>query len=319
LNLEQLKEAVARCFPEIPIKTVKLIPTGWDNYVLEVNDNWIFRFPRRKDAVLRLQMELELLPFVAEIVSIRIPEFEKVWRGGRDFKQMFVGYRRIPGEHMTSDLVDFSKDSHVVLELSDFLNEMHRISTARLRSLDVPYFTPAKWRLDLQRLINQITTSVQPLLKEQARRRLRSVSEDFQKYADSFGFSPTFIHCDLDGANILCDSSTRRITGIIDWGDACIGDPAFDFSGLLYEYGTRFLDALLSHYSHEDKSELKRRIIFYSSLIPFRLILGARMTQRQFRVERDEVIIFEGQKSIHFSLLKHAAAIRITHNETLEA
>ncbi len=316
MKIERLREVVALCFPEIPIRVASLIPTGWENYVLEVNDELIFRFPRRREGVIQLQMELKLLPIVARVASIRVPEFEWVWQGGRGLRRIFIGYRKIHGVHLTSDLVDASKDSPTVLELSDFLNEIHRLPIARLMKLGVPHFTQAEWTRNLGRLLHEITLEVQPLLNEKAQRRLSSIIDDFRNYRDSVRFEPVFRHCDLNGANILCDPSVKRITGIIDWGDASIGDPAYDFSGLLYEYGTKFLDALLSHYSLENKSDFKRRIIFYSSLIPFRIILGARNYRRKFRLERDEVIILEGRRSVHFSLLKHASALQIVHGDT---
>ncbi len=199
-------------------------------------------------------------------------------------------------------------------ELSDFLNEIHRLPITRLKKLGVPHFTQAEWTRNLGRLLHAITLEVQPLLSARARRRLDSIIDDFRNYRDSVRFEPVFRHCDLNGANILCDPLVKRITGIIDWGDASIGDPAYDFSGLLYEYGTKFLDALLSHYSPDDKTDFRRRIIFYSSLIPFRIILGARNYRRKFRVEKDEVIIFEGGRAVHFNLLKHSSGLQIKDN-----
>ncbi len=219
---------------------------------------------------------------------------------------------------MTIDLLDASKDSRMTLELSDFMNEFHRIPTRRLRNLGLHTFSPAEWRRGQGRLLRMIVSKVRPLLNAKAQKRLSSIIEDFRNHGDDFRFKSGLIHCDLNGANILCDPSAKRITGIIDWGDACIADPAYDFSGLLYEYGTKSLDGLLSHYSVEDSSSFKRRVSFYSSLIPFRIILGARNYRRKFRLEGDEVIILEGQRSIHFNLLKHASALTITHDEEPE-
>ncbi len=115
MKVEQLREAVALRFPEIPIRIARMIPTGWENYVLEVNDELIFRFPRWREGVMQLQMELKLLPIVAKVASVKVPEFEWIWRGGRGPWRIVVGYRKIPGVHMTSDLVFASGDSPMVL------------------------------------------------------------------------------------------------------------------------------------------------------------------------------------------------------------
>ena len=46
----------------------------------------------------------------------------------------------------------------------------------------------------------------------------------------------TFIHGDLGAEHVFADSG--RITGVIDWGDAAIGDPAIDHGRLMRDFGT---------------------------------------------------------------------------------
>ncbi|MBE2320793.1 phosphotransferase [Solirubrobacter sp. CPCC 204708] len=46
----------------------------------------------------------------------------------------------------------------------------------------------------------------------------------------------TFIHGDLGAEHVFADGD--RITGIIDWGDAAIGDPAIDLGRLMRDFGT---------------------------------------------------------------------------------
>ena len=45
----------------------------------------------------------------------------------------------------------------------------------------------------------------------------------------------TFIHGDLGAEHVFVDGD--RITGVIDWGDAAIGDPAIDHGRLLRDFG----------------------------------------------------------------------------------
>jgi len=44
-----------------------------------------------------------------------------------------------------------------------------------------------------------------------------------------------FIHGDLGAEHIFVDGET--ITGVIDWGDACLGDPAVDHGRLMRDFG----------------------------------------------------------------------------------
>jgi len=53
------------------------------------------------------------------------------------------------------------------------------------------------------------------------------------------------------------------ITGILDWGDVCIGDPDYDFSYLYGDFGAAFLRDLAMHYGHEDPDRLVRKAHYF--------------------------------------------------------
>ncbi|KAM3511873.1 hypothetical protein MY11210_004491 [Beauveria gryllotalpidicola] len=48
---------------------------------------------------------------------------------------------------------------------------------------------------------------------------------------------PVFLHADLKGEHIFVDPDTGRLAGVIDWSDACVGDPAVDIHGLAISVG----------------------------------------------------------------------------------
>jgi aminoglycoside 2''-phosphotransferase len=83
-----------------------------------------------------------------------------------------------------------------------------------------------------------------------------------------FRFRPGLIHRDLTGEHILCDPTRGLITGIIDWGDATIGDPALDFVGLLWDAGRDFTEAVLAGYQGQVDETFWDRMAFYAELAP---------------------------------------------------
>lgn len=68
-------------------------------------------------------------------------------------------------------------------------------------------------------------------------------------------------HADLGAEHLLEDGG--RLTGIIDWSDAAVTDPALDLSRLLRDFGPAFLDAVLDAYG-DDGPELRRRTAFFA-------------------------------------------------------
>ena len=57
---------IQRNFPQVAIQTVHPITRGWDSFVLEINDELIFRFPMRDDVIAYLEKEMGLLPVLEQ-------------------------------------------------------------------------------------------------------------------------------------------------------------------------------------------------------------------------------------------------------------
>ena len=67
---------VRECLPDLEIRSAVPILEGWDSYVLEVNGDLIFRFPRHTQAEAGYTIEARLLLALAPVLSIQMPRFE---------------------------------------------------------------------------------------------------------------------------------------------------------------------------------------------------------------------------------------------------
>ena len=56
------------------------------------------------------------------------------------------------------------------------------------------------------------------------------------------------VHRDLAAEHVLCDSTRKTVTGIIDWSDVAVSDGLVDFAGLFHWGGAPFVDAVLANY-----------------------------------------------------------------------
>lgn len=95
--IEAYTARIQHDFPEIEIRTVVPITRGWDSFVLEVNDELIFRFAMREDVEVRFQKEIHLLPVLEQAVPTPVPHFAYIGRGNAEHPYTFVGYRRLEG------------------------------------------------------------------------------------------------------------------------------------------------------------------------------------------------------------------------------
>ncbi|QJY46104.1 phosphotransferase [Pseudonocardia broussonetiae] len=103
---------------------------------------------------------------------------------------------------------------------------------------------------------------------------LRAVRADVPRPADRL----VPAHADLGAEHLLEDGG--RLTGIIDWSDAAVTDPALDLARLLRDFGPAFLDAVLDAYG-EDGPELRHRTAFFARCAALEDLAHGRDTGRE--------------------------------------
>jgi hypothetical protein len=74
------RKLIEGCFPELRIKRCRQMRTGWENFVLEINGEYVFRFPKYWETEKRLENEIEFLPTLASRLSTQVPDYEFVWK-----------------------------------------------------------------------------------------------------------------------------------------------------------------------------------------------------------------------------------------------
>lgn len=210
------------------------IDDGWDYKVLIVDDSWVVRWPRHALGVEEIGHEVELLPVLAPLLSVEVPHFEYVSR-----EPWLVAYRLIRGEPLVVE------DPAGVRA---FLDALHAIDVD-----SVPAPRP-DWLETYARQADEFRHVVLPLLDPDERSRGEALLAETATLTE---FRPALTHSDLGPEHLLVRDG--RLAGVIDWGDARIGDPAIDYAWLL---NGPFPD-------WEVDDELRRRARFYYHLGPW--------------------------------------------------
>ena len=216
-----------------------------------VDDDWVFRFPRRPGVEEALEVEIALLPMLAAALPVAVPSFECVSRS-----PLFVGYRVIRGEPLVEE------DAEGVRA---FLDALHAVDPAGL-PLD-----RTDWVDAYRGQCAEFERLVFPLLDADTRRRAQQLFGDVETLV---GFEPALLHADLGPDHLLVRDGSLR--GVIDWGDARVGDPALDYAWLL---GGPFA-------GWDVDPDLRRRARFYHRLGPWYEAHYGLFTNRPAHVER---------------------------------
>jgi aminoglycoside phosphotransferase (APT) family kinase protein len=230
---------------------IRAIEEGWDSLVFEVED-WIVRVPRREEVREEVRCEVRLLPELAEALPVAVPRFEVVEDSPEVF---FVAYRKLPGERMDDPPVSLARQT------AAFLSALHEFPPERASRAGIDARTD---------VIERCRREVLPLLAADERGLAERM---FDRFLSTEASEPVLVHGDLGPAHILC--SGARITGVIDWSDACLGDPALDFAWLLHGTSEAFGASLVEAYARERDPEptLRERALFYHRLGPWHEVL----------------------------------------------
>ncbi len=224
---ELARSLIESQFPELaPVRT-RLFGAGWDNTAFLVNEEYIFRFPRREAARQFLEAETRLLPALAARLPVAVPVAKYVGQGGSEVCPWpFAGYRMIPGRTACEANLNDVQRAASAEPLGRFLASLHAIPTQEAKQLgagldtlgrlDVVRRIPwARERLE-QAVARGVVTGPRPLM-----RILDAAPPSYWPRND------TLVHGDLYVLHLLVDAE-NRLTGIIDWGDIHLGDPAVD-------------------------------------------------------------------------------------------
>jgi aminoglycoside 2''-phosphotransferase len=261
------RKLIEKCFPQLRIRHSRQIVTGWENLVLEVNREYIFRFPKYRDAEKRLGSEIAFLPTLRRHLSTQVPDYEFIWKGGRKYPRWFGGYRKINGVTVQSLPLRKEWTRPLAAQIASFLKELHKIRYRGVRFRNIPRYLPEEWYRSIRLQYRKVRRIVYPLLDI----RLSERSEEFwQKLLSEFrdsSFEPTLIHGDLGTENILFDPGSVRLTGILDWGYMQISDPALEFAHL-FMHKSELGEEVLKQYRMRESS-FKKRVQWYIDSEPF--------------------------------------------------
>jgi aminoglycoside phosphotransferase (APT) family kinase protein len=244
--------------PGLQVRSLVLIGEGMDNLAYEVNGELIVRFSKEPDPTRRADLigsEAALLTAVAQISPLPVPEPLFT-----DPQQGCWAYAKIPGVPLLS-LPLSQRLVHtpaVASVLGEFLAALHATPIQQMARLVGADETPlAEWRDEAAGNYAVVVETIPAARRGAVEAFLCTAPPDP-------GGPPVFSHNDLGIEHVLMDPSTGAITGVIDWSDAALTDPAYDF-GLIYrDLGPAALDLALNTYQADDWAALRQRAAFYA-------------------------------------------------------
>jgi aminoglycoside phosphotransferase (APT) family kinase protein len=208
---------LAAQFPHWAELPIDALPAGGtDNAIYRLGDGLSVRLPRRRDwAPGAYEKEFEWLPKLAPLLLLPVPT--PIARGApaEGYPHEWAVYNWLDGEDAASAPLDLARATGDLAEL-----------LAALWSIDPAGGPPPGGRGGSLRPRDEPTRAGIAALGNLIDAAAVTAAWETALAAPEWDGSSVWIHGDLDARNLLVRDG--RITGLLDWGSMCVGDPACD-------------------------------------------------------------------------------------------
>lgn len=265
LGKEEYLEFISDEYPDLKIKKFQANEKGWDNDIVIINESLVFRFPKSEDVILKVEAEGKLLHLLKKKHPIlQLPDYEYLYQN-----QMLrcVRYDYLEGRMLGDISMDsFKNNKENARLLGDFLTKLHSIDPAEADTMNLKTLhTLEYW----EALHSSVREEILPYLKDREKDLINRIFRDFLEEFPGYSIKKSIIHGDLTASNIIYSEKKGRISAVIDFTDAQLGDPAFDFAGIYWAYGENFTREVLSWYqTNESADALFKRVQSFYGLQP---------------------------------------------------
>ena len=273
IPFERVMKLLQNFFPTIEKEEVEFLYHGTYN-VFKVKKEYIFRFPDKSlfnvNGFNLIKREQRFLNLLRSHLSYQIPQFIYL---SADPRTPYVGYRRIPGHSLSKcfETASTEQKNHLTKQLGRFLSEFHSLQVYKVVTNKwQSNFSPSVYRSQWNIFFRDVQEKIFPLLSNTQRKWITQIFTLFLEDSSNFNFTPRVVHCDFDSTNILVDSSFR-VTGIIDFEETQVYDPAVDF--LFFREGEQFINQLMTNYDQSIDPGFRSRMDFHWARIPFTYLL----------------------------------------------
>ncbi|NHJ06323.1 MAG: aminoglycoside phosphotransferase family protein [Candidatus Heimdallarchaeota archaeon] len=272
ISIEEILPSIKNYLPEINDKSIRFFYHGTYN-VFDIKNEYILRVAdrefRNNIGLEMIRRESRLLNFLQKKFDLSLPEILFIHESE---KIPFSIHKKIPGKSLVFVIQNLSNSQKksIGAKIGQFLSILH----SEELKLDIKkhFLEQQEFSITDKEFINSFRSFWISRYKEakeiafnylnkKEKVWLTKIFENYLNEPNNFSFSPRTTHCDFDTSNILIDTTSNQLTGIIDFEDCKIWDPAADL--LFFDDGPIFMKEILDNYEFTDQKSLLDRMKFF--------------------------------------------------------
>lgn len=212
-------------------------------HTVVIGSDRVVCLPRTRAAAARLPQRAAALHALANLgLGFRTPE--PLLQGGTHGtdEAPFLVLSRIPGEPLGTDaLNDAQVVDTVAAQYATLLSALARAGTDETVRAVLPQAAEDHWR----RFAENVRAELFPLMSDSGRLR---AERELTALNSLPHLTQAVVHGDLGAENVLWEwtHGLPRLSGVLDWDDVTLGDPAEDLAAIGASYGPELLERVLT-------------------------------------------------------------------------
>ena len=236
MRIEDVPDILRRLFPDSSVLEDELNEGGWDNFVFLSHDGHVYKYPWNP-GYSTLEKEYRILKYLKPILPDLIPDNPEISiSSGKEGQLLALRYRATHGKTVEERLL---KDASFLQGLQAPMNRalwtIHNCNPPINIIPESSTYDAPSWRRMYREMLDRMRNGLFKRIPSRSVRMIQELISGFVKFPGNFRFVPTLVHADIDPRNMLIDDITNLVSGLIDWGDCMIGDPALDYASLFFD------------------------------------------------------------------------------------
>ncbi|MFD0623539.1 viomycin phosphotransferase [Streptomyces sanglieri] len=212
-------------------------------HIVVIGSDRVVCLPRTRAAATRLPERVAALHALAGLdLGFRTPEplFQGSAHGADEVP--FLVLSRIPGEPLKSDtLNDAQVVDTVAAQYATLLSALARAGTDETVRAVLPQAAESRWR----RFAENVRAELFQLMSDSGRLRAERELAALDRFPH---VTRAVVHGDLGAENVLWEwtHGLPHLSGVLDWDDVTLSDPAEDLAAIGASYGRELLERVLA-------------------------------------------------------------------------
>lgn len=236
--------------PDVDASSIEPFGSGDFCLAFRLRDQ-VFRVARHAQAAEALRREACILSKIAPMLPLPVPQ--PAYHAPHGCPP-FTVHKEIVGEFLARETwegMPASARERAASDLATFLRSLHALPIKIGLECGLAQIDAGEMA---RRLREETANTIHRLLERETQRKLDQTLKrwSFQRAAQR----PALLHCDMGPGHVLYNPSTLHLTGVIDFADIVIGDPARDFIYIYEDFGPLILHEVLTRYAGKDASKM---------------------------------------------------------------